>query len=80
MGNLPLQSLERANFTKDSDNDESTRRVRVDNGVDEPVPVYSSDQTPEDIRHQEILCALTDIRKELHKMNFYWEMITNTKL
>jgi hypothetical protein len=39
-----------------------------------------TDQTPEDIRHYEMMCVLEKINKNLEKMNFYWEMITNTKL
>ena len=79
MPNIPLQGLERAKYTADSDATESTVRVNVGNSTDEPVPVIS-DATQLGIQQTQILCALDDITSELKKINLYFQFITDIDL
>jgi hypothetical protein len=71
-GNLPLQSLERANFTPDSDDKESTRYVTLQE--------KEENHLNDEIMHTELMCALADIKKELKKINTYFALITDSRL
>lgn len=63
-----VNDLERVKFTEESDTDNSV------------VQTTEANQTPQDVRHNEMMCVLAEIREQLEKSNFYWEMITNTKV
>lgn len=78
MSNIPLQGLERGNFTPGSTEKESTRRVNVSNTTDEPIPVIR-DANQQSIEQNNILSALSDITYQLKKMNYYLEKITEEK-
>jgi len=78
MPNIPLQGLERAKYTADSDAIESTVRVHVGNDTTEPVPIVK-DATQQAIEQTNILSALSDITNELKKINYYLELVTEAK-
>ena len=78
MANIPLQSLERANFTDDSNGEESTRRVNVENDSSDPIPVIQ-DETQHNIQNQNLLAAIERLSKELQKINFYFEYMFEFK-
>jgi len=75
MSNIPLQGLERANYTADSDAIESTRRVNVGNDTTEPIPVIK-DASQLQVEQTQMISALRDVSTQLKKINFYFELMT----
>jgi len=65
MINLPLQTLERANFTEDSNEEESTRRVTLQE--------KEENETNDTIRHTDLLAVLSSIECKLDRISFILE-------